>query len=514
MNKYISILIISLLLFSCAEQVPPSGGKKDITPPKAIKETPENYSTNFHFSRIEIKFDEFIQLNKGGGNIIISPRIDKKPKIELLGKIVRITFQEILQKNTTYIINFGSSIKDYNEGNELINYKYVFSTGKYIDSLQVSGKIENAFTKEKLKNIIVVLYKSTEDSILTKQPLYITKTNKDGNYNIENIKKGKYQIAALDDKNLNYIFDQETEKIGFMNKLLILDSSITNIDLNLFSNYNETKIIDYTNKENNHIIFNFNKAFLNLAVDISSYNNEDVFYYSLDKKQFHYYYNSKDSIDTYFYFTINNSKKDTFKIKLKEEEINNPINYNTKGSIKDDKNIFIINFNYPIDTFNTNKLKIKSNKGNISYYYNWKNNNKTLIIETLQLEDTLFVFSKDSCFKSFHSYYTKGKIDTIQNFKESFSNLTLLLSPQENIIIELYNNNNKLIKVKNVSRETRVYFNNLDQGTYYIRVYKDNNQDEIWNTGLLKTKKQAEETLLYKEIELKTNWDKEIELIY
>ena len=198
MNKILTVIIAVLSLNACAEQINPSGGKIDTIPPKALKLFPENFSTNFNSNKIEIKFDEFIKLNKSGGNIIISPSLEQKPKIELIGKKIKITFKEKLKNNTTYIINFGNSIKDINEGNELTNFKYIFSTGTFIDSLKITGTVFDAFNNKPVENIIVGLFPNNDETILINKPLYLIKTDKKGFYSIENIKAGNYKIAAFD----------------------------------------------------------------------------------------------------------------------------------------------------------------------------------------------------------------------------------------------------------------------------------------------------------------------------
>jgi hypothetical protein len=41
---------------------------------------------------------------------------------------------------TPRIVNFGQSIADNNEGNPFNQFKYVFSTGNYIDSLSFAAR--------------------------------------------------------------------------------------------------------------------------------------------------------------------------------------------------------------------------------------------------------------------------------------------------------------------------------------------------------------------------------------
>lgn len=507
----IILLCLNILLFSCADQRPPSGGEKDITPPKAKKIVPENYTTNFHFDRIEITFDEFIKFNSNGGNIIISPKLNKTPKFELLGKKLKIIFQEILDNNTTYIINFGNSIKDYNEGNELNNFKYVFSTGDFIDSISIKGKTINAFDKTGLKEILIGLYPEDEDSFLLKEPTYFIKTNEQGEFILENIKFGKYKIAALQDKNLNYIYDQESEMIGFLDNTINIDTNINNIKIELFNNIKESKIKNYSNKEENHIVFNFTKAFSKLALDISTYKESDVFYYSLDKKQFHYYYNNTDTLKTDFYFSINNTEKDSFSLSLKDGE-SKTINYTSEAQIINNKSLININFNFPISETNKKNIVLQNEKKHLEYTYSWKNNNKKLEIQTKK-EDTIYLTIKENSFISFHKLTNTNSIDTFTNIKKDISTLTIKLDVAENLILELYNKDKKLISADIVSRET-IDFKNMKQGVYYIRLYKDKNKNNIWDNGNLKNKTQAEKTLVYKQIEIKANWDNEIKLNY
>src|SRR5690349_8447478 len=104
-----------LLLYSCANQVAPTGGPKDTAPPKVLKCFPENRSINFSTDKVSISFDEFIQLKNPESEIFISPALDKKPEIKAHGKMLSINFKSKLRANTTYTINFGESILDITE---------------------------------------------------------------------------------------------------------------------------------------------------------------------------------------------------------------------------------------------------------------------------------------------------------------------------------------------------------------------------------------------------------------
>ena len=512
MKKKISSIFLLLLLFSCAEIVPPSGGIKDIIPPKVKKSAPENFKTNFKTQKIEIKFDEFIKLNTGGGSIIISPSLTKKPKFDLIGKKIVISFQEELLKETTYIINFGSSIKDNNEGNILQDYKFIFSTGEFIDSLKIEGRVIDAFTKELVEGVLVGLYPENEDSVLYKKPLYFTKTNKLGFYYLENLKTNNYQIAALEDKNLNYIFDQENERIAFTDSLIVLKENSLNNNLILFKNIKQTRVKEHLNKEANHVIFEFNKPFLDINYNITDYNEEELIYYSLDKKQLHYWYFNRDSAKTNFIINTNNEIEDSFSLTLKKNTSIKPFLFTLNNQKTEKNNKIVLYFPFPINSFDQKKLSIINKRKPIKYTTEWKNNNLKLEINTHILYDSLLINFSKNCFTSFHKLNSVEKRDTLSQFSKQLSNLILNINPKKNLLIELYTQDKKLIKKQAVSRETKIIFNNLEEGDYFIRIYKDVNSDNLWNSGLFHVKHQPEETLIYKSINLKENWDKEIDI--
>src|SRR5690606_26565587 len=171
-----------LLLPSCAKRGFITGGAKDTIPPKIMNSSPENFTTNFSGKEIKIVFDELIKVKDINKQLIISPPMDKRPIIIPQGsasKYISIKIQDTLQPNTTYSFNFGQSITDNNEGNPYSQYRYVFSTGNYIDSLQIVGKIKDAFEQKTEKFVSVQLYDATtfSDSTIYKEtPLYIANT--------------------------------------------------------------------------------------------------------------------------------------------------------------------------------------------------------------------------------------------------------------------------------------------------------------------------------------------------
>lgn len=218
-----ALLTVAFLAQRCANAVAPTGGPVDKVPPKVKLAVPENNSTNFNGRKIEITFDEFVTLENASQNLLFSPPLSEKPNFRLKNKTVIIKFKEPLAENTTYTIHFGTAIKDLHEGNQLEDYVYSFSTGDFIDTLRVAGKVLNAEDKKPVEDAYVCLYAEREklDSLpLTTIPDYITKTDKEGKFSLSGLADKRYLVFALKDANSNLYFDQPNEEVAFLDTLV------------------------------------------------------------------------------------------------------------------------------------------------------------------------------------------------------------------------------------------------------------------------------------------------------
>lgn len=208
----------ALLMVACASPKAPTGGEKDEAPPAIIsEESTPNLQTNFKEDKITITFDEWFAIKDAASQVVISPLMPEQPDIKQKGKSIIITLPDSLKEETTYTINFGNAIADLNEGNVLENYAFVFSTGAVLDSNKMNGKVINALTLAPADGVWVMLYPVGEDSAVYKRkPEYVAKTNKEGQWALSNIRTDSFQIVALKDDNLNFLYDQETELIGWI----------------------------------------------------------------------------------------------------------------------------------------------------------------------------------------------------------------------------------------------------------------------------------------------------------
>ena len=185
-NRYIKDLLLVLCgvfllvtMYSCANMASPNGGPYDETPPKFISSLPAPNQTNYKGKKVEILFDELVQLDKPSENVIITPPQMQLPVIRAAGKKVVVELKDTLKENTTYTIDFTNSISDNNEKNVFENFSFAFSTGDVIDTLEVSGILLNAENLEPMPGITIGLHKNLEDSAFVKLPFDRTSRTND-----------------------------------------------------------------------------------------------------------------------------------------------------------------------------------------------------------------------------------------------------------------------------------------------------------------------------------------------
>ena len=220
-TRFAVVAGLALAAYACANVVAPTGGPRDEDPPKVVRSTPPNRSTNFGGGQIRIFFDEFVELRDIRQQLLISPPLQQLPEVNIRGRSIVLEVEEGLRPNTTYNLFFGDAIRDITEGNAIPNFQFVFSTGDYVDSLSVSGRVNNAFNLGPEEGVYVMLYDNIYDSVpYLERPVYLAKTDKNGQFTISNMADGEYLIFALDDRNNNFLYDMPGERIAFLDSLI------------------------------------------------------------------------------------------------------------------------------------------------------------------------------------------------------------------------------------------------------------------------------------------------------
>jgi len=233
MLRILSFILSGLLLFGCANQQAITGGPRDETPPTLISSIPKDQSTNFLGNTLILEFDEYVSVQNLKKELIITPYTEVKYSHKIRkGIFVELKLDSALEANTTYTFNFRNSVVDITEKNEATNLKLAFSTGDVIDSLSLSGKVVDLMDDKPVDGASVILY-AADDTVTIDggRPLYLIKTDKEGNYTIENLKAAVYQAMVIVEKDDNLKYNRPEEKIGFLSENFLLDSNITGLDI-------------------------------------------------------------------------------------------------------------------------------------------------------------------------------------------------------------------------------------------------------------------------------------------
>lgn len=216
-----ALLVSSLFVVSCANIGSPEGGPRDYTPPRILKTSPGINALNFTGNRVELTFDEIVQVREQQKNVVVSPAQKEQAAIKSLGKKIIVEFREDLLPNTTYVVDFSDAIEDNNEGNRLNNFAFSFSTGDVVDTLQISGIVLRAKDLEPMQHVLVGVHTNLDDTAFTRQPFErIARTNDKGEFTLRGLKPGSYHIFALNDMDGDYKMSR-SEDYAFLDEVIV-----------------------------------------------------------------------------------------------------------------------------------------------------------------------------------------------------------------------------------------------------------------------------------------------------
>ena len=522
--------LIGLIVVNCANRGTPQGGPKDEDPPVIVKSEPENFTTNFNEKEIKIYFDEYIKIKDLQKNLIISPPMDPMPEITPLGsasKHITIKIYDTLQTNTTYAFNFGESITDNNEGNPYPFYKYVFSTGEYIDSLKVKGSVKDALDKKTEEFVTIMLYdvdSTFTDSIIYKEkPKYITNTLDSTNtFQLENLKEGKYLMVAIKDESSNYTFDQDEDKIGFLDDFITVSNDTTNVyELSLFKEETDFEVLRAKQQSENKIVFGIEGSNEDIEINMISSTPENFEYRILedaknDSDSLIYFYKPSIKNDSLLFTVSKKNKLDTLTVKIREREKDSLIikasprssisfieDFYIEGNIPftkiDESKIYFINKDSLDVTYST---KLDSLKNSYAFKFE-KQEQETYKIQLFPgaLED-FFGNNNDTL-----SYTLKTRT------KGDYGDIRLTLQNAiYPVIVQLVDSKDEVKYEQFYQGASPIDFRHISPGKYSLRVIFDSNNNQKYDTGNYLLKRKPERVSYYPNIvEVRAGWDEIIE---
>ena len=558
------LLILMSIMFShsCANTTKaPSGGPKDTIPPVITKIKPVSGSVNVPLrkTKIELTFNEYVVV-KDAKSIFLSPPLEKAPLNKIKGKSVIVSFEGDLDSNRTYTLDLTNAIADNNEGNMFPGFTYVFSTGAVIDSMLLTGIVQDCNTLQPVKGATVMLYKDHADSaVFLHRPDAAVKTDDWGYFCLRNIQDTVYRLYAVMDENNNNKYDPETERIAFVDSLVrpltvVVDSmpEVQKYDMKdtakCLARKNEYELNLFKEMPSKQMIVNKERigertAYITFMAPYASIDSiwikgvphdKLITQFNIKQDSLEIWVNDpKKQPDTLFLY-VNYLKTDTLgmlnpfteEIKLAKPRNKGAAQKNSKNDIKKEdttavftidakpENIeqsgFVIEFKYPLveEAFDSLKFRFLNPKqqesiGQYTVVRDSLNLRKYVVMPKQKLQTGYEYFLKvpHRKFKDINGFYNdSSEVKVTLPNDDKLSSLTLVMGNVNNkYIVDLLNEKrDKVLRTYIIDKETTLLFPYLKAGKYSVRITEDLNRNGIVDTGCLLEHKQPEKVRFYK----------------
>lgn len=462
------------LLVSCAQVMAPTGGPKDLVPPKLLAVMPADSQLNVNTTRIDLRFDEYVALNNAASEVTIAPILPFPLDITASKRSVTVKIPDsLLQPHTTYRIAFGNAIQDIHENNPFKGYTYTFSTGAFFDSLTLTGFIVDAATGLRDSGALVVLYDATKphNAVVSEKPLYAVRADNGGNFRIDGLPERSFRIYAIRDANKNMTYDGVGEMVAFLDSTLTPAVNPFPVQLNIFAATDTTVGGDQAGEP--ATADKFNRAATKIPTPTES-----------------------------FTYTV---AIDTSDLRKRTVDITKPIQ---------------INFTKPIQTFNPNRTTLTYDSLGVAVEVLLRGTIDTtrknrLLLDAAWTPNTVYTlrllrgFAQDSAgtdvMPSRYTFRTKQD--------EDYAKLHIHLPSKYygSAFVFVLLNGKDTIYQQPVA-DTNIHFTRLSPGNYTMRVIIDRNQNGQWDSGDLLNKIQPEAVVPYPNpISLKPGWENMID---
>jgi len=525
---FLYLLFISFFIYSCASIGNPEGGPKDEIPPKLIDSNPKNRSLNVTGQKLEFIFDEEIQIKDINRQLLITPYTNNTYKSSVSKEKITLEFENPLEPNTTYFINFRGAVSDLTEGNKPENLSLTFSTGTYLDSGQVSGNVRDIFTNMPEKNINVVLYPARDTTTIRKhKPFYLTQTDEKGHFQLQNVRLGEYRIYAHQDKNNNLFYDNENEKIAYQKDFINITPQTDSILLTTLKVDTHQPVVERSERFTDEYRLTFNEGLTGIRVAnlgappeapapmlplIDNAGKGVRLFPTAVLTKADYVVTATDSAKNTLIDTLNISfegkkatrGKEAFTLKT------------YSGAIAKDEPLQLI-FNVPIKITQPNALVLVQDtitRKELSFPQDFKldpTNTILIVNELLTAKESVQVLldttkvlpvSGDPFLKQNNKYpiLTSSAVGSL---------LGKVTTTYKRYWVEILNNNRQIVTVLDSPKNIKL--DKLEPNKYTIRVKIDEDNDGVWQAGNADLSTPAERIYHYPQtIEVRANWEIEI----
>jgi len=518
-----AFVLLTLCIYGCASMKNPEGGPIDKTPPKVLKMEPKDLTRNFNSQKIVITFDEYFNIQNEAKEFSVSPEQERPPILKKDGKKLEIIFQDSLERNTTYTLNFGKAIVDIHESNILKNLTYAFSTGPFLDSLSISGKVTNLLTGKPEIDATVFIIPLSRDSIFGKKKAPIsTSTDSSGLYILKNLKTETYKVYALKETGGDKIYQQRTDEIGFVKEPITLTKNMTDVNIGIFKELAQTfRIVDRKLNPDGSIAMIFNQQLTKPTITVLDQK-------SIDDSKLLRFNKNNDSLKIW----LQDLTFDSVRIEVKDE--GKPLDtvifnrdkkdiYTRSMQITDNLDLgahnpyrpYKLSFNFPIEKVDVTKIKLTEDSISRTNFTLTKDSTNFLVY------NFNYPWRKKA---SYNIIFAEGAITGIfgvknKEFKKTFKLASAddygtfslkveVPDTSKSYVLEILNEKKAVVATEVITKNRTIKFANYKVATYFTRIIYDDNKNGKWDTGSLTLGTQPEKTFNNpQEIVLKANWE-------
>ena len=567
LNRLLPLLIAAAVLApmfftnSCANTTQaPTGGKKDSIPPVIVGIKPLPGATGVPLSGMQIvfTFDEFVTI-KNSQNIYLSPPLEKVPKSRIQGKNLVISFEDELAPETTYTLNLNDAIADNNEGNIFPGFTYVFTTGDHIDSLYITGSVQDCGTLEPVEGATVLLYKDHSDSaVFLRRPYASTKTDAWGFFSIPFIQDTLYRLYAIKDATGNNIYDPDADLVAFEDSLIRPVNTVadtiyelykfdmkdtleclarkTDYELKLFREKPSKQYLmnkARTGDRSAYITFNAPYVWID-SLWIGGYGQEQIIsQFNILQDSLCIWVNDPRPAPDTMYLYVNYRKTDSTGILRPELELHKLFiegvagrrRYKSRKDIKHEDTICVFKVDAKPELFEQNGFVLEFNNpvvlakfDSVRFRYlnpKQKEFSAPISIERDSTDFKRYIIRPDvkpqkgfeyfldipaRAFRDVTGFYsdslqTKVSLPT----KDDLSTLNLIMKGVDRkIIVDLLSEkSNEVLRSHIIDSDRTLSFPYLKEGRYRVRITDDGNRNSIVDTGSLLERRQPEKVVYY-----------------
>lgn len=530
-NRLLATFSIAFLS-GCAAVNAPEGGPRDVKNPLLVSTTPKNGATNFSGKTITLEFDEDIRPKDINKELIITPNTGATYNVRNDRTNLILEFNKPLEENTTYFMNFRKGIEDITEGNKAPEVTLTFSTGDFLDTAGVSGRVEDYLTQLPESNVTVALYpeKDTAD-IRSKMPYYFTRTNADGSFQVRNIKAGNYRIYAHNDRNTNEIYDQETEKIGYLTTVVTATPKADSVIIKTVTLDTRKPFVLKTeqNLDQNTLVYNEGIEKITFkGTEAKAPERKLLTTRDESGKRITLYPDGGKLPENLIAFSIDSSGNagvDTVKLALANKPaIPAKLSFKVAKSevVPGEPNQIRIQFPVPVKVIGKGPFTIieDTTKSIIprypeDYKMNASNTEISLTYRPGALKTAELVLDTTQLLAINGKPFQKQKIPFALSRKSTTGKISGTVKTSfKNYWVELLDEKSKVIR-KDLNLK-RLDYPNLEPGNYSLRVKIDENNDGKWSKGDKSLKTAPEKIYIYpKPVNVRANWEiEDIDLIF